>query len=174
MKTSVQGIYAGGDCATVMHKILQKPVYIPLGTNANKQGRLIADAILEKDVKFYALGTAMMRCLNLELAKTGVTQSEAQSAGINAKVTIVQTKTHARYFPHPSPITIKLCFEEATRVLLGAQLMGENECAWRINVLACAINCKMSARDLGFLDLGYAPPFASVWDAIQIAANSIK
>lgn len=175
METSLPGIYAAGDCSTVLHKLLGKPVYIPLGTNANKQGRFAADAILGEDRPFdNALGTAMLRCVDLELAKTGLTEAEAKAAGFDAKSATVQTKTHARYYPAPRPITIKLCYEAGSHRLLGAQLMGRGESAWRIDLLACAVDRGMRAEELGQLDLGYAPPFASVWDAVQVAANVIK
>lgn len=175
MQTSVPEIYAAGDCSTVMHKILRQPVYIPLGTNANKQGRLVADVVLGKRAGFEnALGTAMLRCLDLELAKTGVTEQEAKAAGMKVSAVTVTANSHARYYPEPVPLTIKLCYDPDTRVLLGAQLMGKKECAWRVDVFACAIDRGMRAEELGFLDLGYAPPFASVWDAIHIAANAIK
>lgn len=175
MRTSAPDIYAAGDCSTVIHKILKRPVYLPLGTNANKQGRLVADAILGRPVRFdNALGTTMLRCLDLELAKTGITESEAWEAGIEVGTVTVTHISHARYFPDPVPITIKLCFDPATCVLLGAQLMGRKECAWRVNVFAVAIDRGMRAEELGFLDLGYAPPFATTWDAIQVAANAVK
>ena len=69
---------------------------------------------------------------------------------------------------------MKLCYERRSGRLLGAQVMGRGESAWRINVFACAINEGMTAAQLGALDLGYAPPFSSVWDAVQIAANAVK
>jgi NADPH-dependent 2,4-dienoyl-CoA reductase/sulfur reductase-like enzyme len=175
MRTSVPDVYAAGDCATVMHKILKRPVYIPLGTNANKQGRLVADAVLGSPVRFdTALGTAMLRCLDLELAKTGITEQEARAAGIEVGTVTVKHVSHAPYFPEPYPITIKLCYDPSTRVLLGAQLMGKRECAWRVDIFAVAIDRGMRAEELGFLDLGYAPPFSTVWDAVQIAANAVK
>jgi NADPH-dependent 2,4-dienoyl-CoA reductase/sulfur reductase-like enzyme len=175
MQTSVPDVYAAGDCATVMHKILKRPVYIPQGTNANKQGRLVADVILGQQTGFEnALGTSMIRCLDLELAKTGVTAREAKAASMQAETVTIQSNSHARYYPDPVPLTIKLCYDPATRVVLGAQLMGRKECAWRVDVFACAVDRGMRAEELGFLDLGYSPPFSSVWDAIHIAANAIK
>ncbi|MGI6412284.1 MAG: CoA-disulfide reductase [Syntrophomonadaceae bacterium] len=175
MQTSIPDIHAAGDCSTVIHKILKRPVYIPLGTNANKQGRLLGDVILGRKVRFEnSLGTVMLRCLDLEMAKTGISEREARENGIEIGTITVTANSHARYYPDPSPITIKLCYEPANKRLLGAQLMGKKECAWRVDVFACAIDRGMTAEELGFLDLGYAPPFASVWDAIHIAANAIK
>ena len=135
----------------------------------------MGDVVLGKPARFEnSLGTAMLRCLDLELAKTGITEQEAKMAGIKVGTVTVTANSHARYFPEPVPLTIKLCYDPASRVLLGAQLMGKKECAWRVDVFACAIDRGMRAEELGFLDLGYAPPFASVWDAIQIAANAVR
>ncbi len=178
MASSAPNVYAAGDCAAVMHRLLKKPVYLPLGTNANKQGRYAADAILGRPAAGYggALGTAMLRCVTLELAKTGVTETEARQAGLDAAAITVTAVSHAVYYtdPAPVPITVKLCYERRSGRLLGAQVMGRGESAWRINVFACAISEGMTAAKLGALDLGYAPPFSSVWDAVQIAANAVK
>lgn len=95
-------------------------------------------------------------------------------AGYDAHSITVQANSHARYYPNPVSLTLKLCYERTTKRLLGGQIMGTGEAAWRIDILACAIDCGMTAAQLGRLDLGYAPPFSSVWDAVQIAANAIK
>lgn len=175
METSVADVYAAGDCTTVWHKLLNKPMMIALGTNANKQGRLAGDSVLGKPVHFdRALGTSMLRCMGLEFAKTGLGETECKASNIPYKTKTVQTRSHARYYPDPSTLTIKLCYRENDHVLLGAQIMGAKEAAWRIDTFACAIDQGMTTEELGFLDLGYAPPFASVWDAIQIASNASK
>lgn len=175
MQTSVADVYAAGDCATVWHKLLDKPMMIALGTNANKQGRLAGDSVLGKPVHFQrALGTSMLRCMGLELGKTGLGEEECRKNGIACKTSTVQSRSHARYYPNPQTLTIKLCYRAEDHVLLGAQIMGAQEAALRIDVFACAIDQGMTTQELGFLDLGYAPPFASVWDAIAIAANASK
>lgn len=175
MRTNMEGVYAAGDCSTVVHGVTGQPAYIPLGTNANKQGRYVADAILGGGQPFTgALGTAMIRCMELELAKTGLSEEEAKAAGFDAATSSITANSHARYYPNPVPIDIRLCYEVGTKRLLGAQLCGAGETAWRIDVLACAIDRGMTAPELGRLDLGYAPPFASVWDAVSRAANAIK
>lgn len=178
METSVPDVYAAGDCATVVHRILQTPAYLPLGTNANKQGRFAADSILGKVNGAYggALGTAMLRCVTLELAKTGITEKEAASAGMNAASILVSAPSHAPYYTDPAPVEVKilLTFERESGRILGAEVMGRGESAIRIDVFASAITAGMTVGEIGAMDLGYAPPFASVWDAIQIAANAAK
>lgn len=175
METSIPDVYAAGDCATVWHKLLDRPVMIALGTNANKQGRLAGDSVRGKPVCLKrALGTSMLRCMGLEFAKTGLGEIECEQNHIPYKTMTVQTRSHARYYPDPATLTIKLCYREPDHVLLGAQIMGAKEAAWRIDTFACAIDREMTTEELGFLDLGYAPPFAGVWDAIQIASNASK
>lgn len=175
METSQKDVYAAGDCATAWHRLLEKPAYIALGTNANKQGRLAGDAILGKQVCFdRALGTSMLRCMELELAKTGLGEEDAKVAGIACKFCTVKTRSHARYYPDVTELTIKLCYREEDHVILGAQIMGAKEAVQRINIFALAIDRGMTTQELGFVDLGYAPPFSSVWDAVHIAANACK
>lgn len=175
MRTSDPDIYAAGDCATVMHRVLKKPVYLALGTNANKQGRLAGDSMLGKPVCFdRPLGTSMLRLMGLEFACTGLNEKTAKAQGIAYKANTVTARSHAGYYPDPAIITVKLIYDRSTKVILGAQLMGAKETALRIDVFACAIDRGMTTAELGFLDLGYAPPFASVWDAILVAANASK
>lgn len=175
MGTSISDVWAAGDCASVYHKLLDKPVYIALGTYANKQGRLAGDSILGKPVSFKrALGTSMLRCAGLEFAKTGLGEKECQSNGIAYKVRTVQARSHARYYPDPAMLTIKLCYDPESHVLLGAQIMGKKEAAVRINTFAIAVDQEMTTEELGFADFGYAPPFAGVWDAVAVAANVAK
>lgn len=175
MRTSKPDVYAAGDCATVCHRLTGKPAYIALGTNANRQGRLAGDAVLGKEVCYdRALGTSMLRCMGMEFAKTGFSEKEAKSMDLHYKTRTVQARSHARYYPNPYTVTIKLVYDADSKVILGAQIMGEKEAAWRIDVLACAIDRGMTTEELGYLDLGYAPMFAGVWDAVQIAANAAK
>lgn len=175
MKTSVPDVWAAGDCATIWHKQLDKPMFIALGTNANKQGRLAGDSILGKAVSFKrALGTSMLRVMGLELAKTGLGENDLKMNGIAYKAKTVQTRSHARYYPDPAVLTIKLCYDPETHVLLGAQIMGKKEAAIRIDTFAVAVDQGMTTEELGFVDLGYAPPFAGVWDAVHIASNAAK
>lgn len=175
MKTSVADVYAAGDCASVWHAVLDAPAYLALGTNANKQGRLVGDSMLGKPVEFgRALGSTMVRCMDIELAKTGINEREAVRANIPYKANTVKTLSHAHYYPDAQELTIKLIYRPDDHVLLGAEIMGKAEAALRIDPLAVAIDRKMTTEELGFVDLGYAPPFSGAWDAIHIAANAAK
>lgn len=175
MESSIPGIYAGGDCASVTHKLLDKSVYLPLGTNANKQGRYIGENILGGRRRFRcAIGTAMMKIGALELGRTGLTKQEALAHAMDCSTVTVVGKDHAPYYPGGSDLKIKVAYETETGVLLGAQLLGRQGAALRTDVFAVAISKGMTAMELGETDLGYAPPYAMPWDMVQIACNAVK
>lgn len=175
MRTNIEHIYAAGDCATVRHRLLQEQTYIPLGTNANKQGRIAGENMFGAHKKLMGvLGTAMAKILDLEVAKTGLTEKEAQRHGIPYDVVSVITPNHAPYYPNPTPIKIKLVYHSETKVVLGAQLAGYEGVALRANVFAACIHAGMTAEEIGGIDFGYAPPFSMPWDAVHVAANAVK
>lgn len=175
METGIPGIYAGGDCASVTHRLLNKSVYLPLGTNANKQGRYIGENILGGRRSFCsAMGTAMIKIGDLELGRTGLTKQEALGNSIACETVTVTGKDHAPYYPGAQDLKITIVAAPETGVLLGAQLMGRRGAALRTDVFAVAISQGMTAMELGETDLGYAPPYAMPWDMVQVACNAVK
>lgn len=174
MRSSLPRVYAGGDCASVRHLVLGKDVYLPLGTNANKQGRFIGENILGRNHGFYAVGTAMIKIGDLELGRTGVTEQEAAAHGLLHRSVTVTGKDHAPYYPGGEDIKIKLVYEPGTGVILGAQLIGRQGTALRTDIFAVAVTKAMTVRELGETDLGYAPPYAMPWDIVQVACNAAK
>ncbi|MEG1632467.1 MAG: CoA-disulfide reductase [Oscillospiraceae bacterium] len=177
METGVEDVYAAGDCATVYNKITQKQDYIALGSNANKQGRLVGDALLGLEVHFdRAMGSNMLRVLDIELGKTGVSEKEAKANGMNYGTAMVTAQSHSPYYtaPPPSDLTAKIVYDLDSKVILGAQIMGEREAAMRINIFACAIDRQMTTEELGMLDLAYSPSLTFVWDIEHIVSNVVK
>lgn len=175
MRTSVDDIYSAGDCAQVYSKIKEENVFIPLGTTANKCGRLAGENIMEKHNKYVGtLGSSAIKILDYELARTGLSESEATALALDFKTVFVKAIDHAAYYPNPTPIWIKLIYEEKTNRILGAQAIGEKNVVLRIDMMAIAIHNNMTTMDLGMTDLCYAPPFAGVWDAVHIACNAAK
>lgn len=176
-RTSKEDVFAAGDCATIMHR-LAGDKYIPLATYANKMGRLIGTNIVseEKDwLKFNgALGTGNIKIGNYEAGSTGLSEKEAKSLNKNVKSTLVNANNHSNYYPNQQLITIKLVYDADTFVLYGAQVFGPAEAVLRLQALTTAIYAGLTTQDLGFMDFGYAPPFASTWEAINIAANTAK
>ncbi|GIM29790.1 CoA-disulfide reductase [Clostridium polyendosporum] len=175
MKTNIADIYSAGDCAEVYNKIKEENSFIPLGTNSNKCGRLAGENILGKHIKYVgALGSAAIKVLDYELARTGLSENEAEALAIEYKTVFVKAQDHPAYYPNPTPIWIKLIYEARTNRILGAQAIGKKGAVLRIDMFAIAIHNNMTTMDLGMTDLCYAPPFAGVWDAVHIACNAAK
>lgn len=171
-ETNIKNVYAAGDCATNYHRIKQKNDHIPLGTTANKQGRIAGSNMAGHPLTFKGIvGTSIIKFFDLSLGRTGITEREAKSLNIHYKVQKTKARTHASYYPGSKKITIKIIYHEKTRELLGGEIIGKDGVDKRIDVLAIALFNKMKVDDLIDLDLSYAPPYNSVWDPLQQIAR---
>ncbi len=172
MRTSVDGIWSAGDCAEKFHLVSRRGVAIPLGTHANKEGRVAGINIGGGYETFPGvLGTAVTKVCGLEVARTGLNEREARDAGFSFVTSITESTTRAGYYPDTSNITTKMLAEEHSGLLLGAQIVGQEGAAKRIDVIATALWNRMTVDEMLNLDLSYAPPFAPVWDPVLIAAR---
>ncbi|WP_458414619.1 CoA-disulfide reductase [Schinkia sp. CFF1] len=175
MRTNSKDIYAAGDCAEVYNRATEENAWIPLGTNANKCGRISGANIAGSHMKYVGtLGSAAIKVFNLELARTGMSEIDAQNLAVDYATVFVKSVNHPRYYPNQTPIWIKLIYEKGTKRILGAQAIGPQGVVLRVDVFAVAIHNHMTTDELGMTDLCYAPPFAGVWDAIHIASNAAK
>lgn len=171
-RTDRDGVWSGGDCAEARHLITGAPVNYHLGTIANKAGRVAGINIGGGEARFPgALGTAITKVRELEISSTGLRASDAAAAGLRAVVGEAKGTTAAGYWPDAAPMTIRVAAEEGTGRILGAQVVGGPGAGKRIDVFAAAIWSGMTAQDLAWADLAYAPPFSGVWDLIHIAAR---
>ncbi|HWP91783.1 MAG TPA: CoA-disulfide reductase [Thermodesulfobacteriota bacterium] len=172
METNIPGIYACGDCAEVYHRILRRNVWIPLGDTANKQGRVAGANIAGENLAFPGIiGTAATKLFELELARTGLGEEEAKEEGFDIITSLIEAHTRAHYYPGRKPIMIKLIAERGTKKLIGAQAIGGEGVAKRIDVFATAIWAGLTLDEIAWLDLTYVPPVAPVWDPILVAAQ---
>lgn len=175
MRTNIKDVYSAGDCAQVYHKVMEENTFIPLGTNANKCGRLAGANIAGQHQKYIGtLGSAAIKVCNLEMGRTGLSEFEAKNLAVDYSTVFVKSADHPAYYPDQTFIWIKLICEKRTRRILGAQAIGQKGAVLRIDIFAVAIHNGMSADELGMTDLVYAPPFAGVWDAVHIACNAVK
>jgi NADPH-dependent 2,4-dienoyl-CoA reductase/sulfur reductase-like enzyme len=166
------GVWAAGDCVQTVHLVSGQPVHVPLGTHANKQGRVAGINIGGGYATFPGvIGTAVTKVCELEVARTGLTEKEASAAGYAFVTASVESTSRAGYYPGAATMTVKLIAEKRTGLLLGAQIVGREEAAKRIDSLAIAIWNRMTVEEMTALDLSYAPPFAPVWDPVLIAAR---
>ena len=172
MRTAVDGVWAAGDCVESRHRLSGERVVVALGTHANKQGRVAGINIGGGYATFPGvIGTQVTKVCDLEVARTGLSTEEAEQAGFSFVTASVDSTTKAGYFPGAQPIRIKMLAERRTGRLLGAQLVGRQGAAKRIDTLAVCIWNAMSVDEVLSLDLSYAPPFSPVWDPVLIAAR---
>jgi len=172
MRTLVDRVWAAGDVVETFHLVSDRPVAIALGTHANKQGRVAGINIGGGYATFPGVvGTAVSKICEHEIARTGLTEVEALSAGFAVESVVVESTTRAGYYPGATLMKTKLIAERRSGRLLGAQIIGEEGAAKRIDGLAIALWNQMTVSDMAGLDLSYAPPFAPVWDPVLIAAR---
>ena len=174
MATSADGVWAAGDCAEIFHRVSRRPVAIALGTHANKEGRVVGVNATGGSLEFPGvIGTAVTKLCDYEIGRTGLTEREAAEAGFASMSEKIEATSRAGYYPGSSEITVKLVAELGTGRLLGAQVVGREGAAKRVDVLAAAIWNEMTAHEFSQVDLGYAPPFSPVWDPVLVAARQI-
>ena len=168
-------VFTAGDCAVAHSLVLDKPVYLPLATVANKQARMLADKLAGKETYLKGfLGSSCLKVLDYELACTGISEQTATNYGLPAKSSLIHDKNQTDYYPGQEDITIKLIYHADTHVLLGGEILGKKGVVGRADALAVAISAGMTTEQLGYLDFCYAPPFARTWDALNVAGNVAK
>ena len=173
MATGLPHVWAAGDCVVTPHRLLGT-TYLPLGTTAHKQGRVAGENAIGGDTAFAgSLGTQVVKVFDLVAARTGLREHEALQAGYSPASTQSSPDDHKAYYPGAHPITIRVTGDTETGRLLGAQLVGARgtETAKRVDTYATALFHGMTVDNLNELDLSYAPPLGSPWDAVQMAAQ---
>ncbi len=174
MRTSAEDVFAAGDCATTTHSITGGETWIPMGSTSRKQGRVAAENMSGGDAEFPGvLGTAVVKCFDMTLGRTGLSAGEARDAGFDPVTVDVEAETLHSYYPGRGKMLLRLTADGAGGRLLGAQVAGSLRAAVdkRLDVLAMAIGAGMSSEDLQYADLAYAPPYSTVVDVPGIAGN---
>ena len=172
-------IWAAGDCVVTKDRVTGDLIHVPLGTHANKQGMVAADSIAadllgsEPQLTFPGIvRTAITKFCALEISRTGLGERQAADAGFDPVAVSIETTNFAGYMPDPDRMTVVMIADRASRRVLGAQIVGGEDSALRIDVAATALAAGLTVDDVVMLDLAYAPPFSSVWSPIQVAARA--
>ena len=178
MRTNLPDVYASGDCVEQFHVVTGKPVWRPLGSTANKTGRIAGDSVTGGDLAFRGvLGTGIFQVFGMAVAQTGLTEREARAEGVDV-VVCHNIKPDKPDYMHGRDMVIKGVADRATGRLLGAQIVGFEGVDKRIDVFATAITFKAKVEDLAHLDLAYAPPFSTTKDPViytgMILENAIR
>jgi len=172
MQTSNPDIFAVGDCVESIDLLTGKPCFIPLGSTANKQGRVAANNICGcRDSFPGVLGSTVCKVFDFNVGRTGLGEAQAKEAGFDIVTLLSPAPDKAHFYPEAKPIFIKLIADRQSRRLLGLQAIGPGVVDKRIDVAATAITAKMTVDQVANLDLCYAPPYSPAMDNILTAAN---
>ena len=172
MHTNLPHIYACGDCAEKTSLITGKKIWIPLGSTANKEGRVAAINLSGGDEDFDGiLGSSVVRCLALTMSMTGLTENRAKQLGFEPICAVVTKYDKVGYMPDVNNITLKLVADKRTGLLLGGQAVGAGDADKRINTLTAALIGKLTVDEFTRNDLTYAPPFSPTIDPLLNAAQ---
>lgn len=175
MVTNVPDIYAAGDCVETRHRLIKRPVFMPLGTTAHKQGRVAGENAVGGRAEFQgSLGTQVVKIFDLVVARTGLRDQEAIREGFDPLTVDSESWDHKLYYPGATKVRIRLTGDRKTHKVLGAQIVGSYgaEVSKRTDVIATALFNDMKVEDLNHLDLSYTPPLSSPWDPVQLAAQA--
>ncbi|MFO7860449.1 MAG: FAD-dependent oxidoreductase [Desulfosalsimonas sp.] len=173
METNLADIYAAGDCAETRHRLLDRNLWLPLGTTAHKQGKVAGENAAGKKSQFAGcLGTQCVKIFSLVAARTGLKQSEAEAEGFSPLSADIRVPDHKAYYPGAKDLCIRITGDAETGKLLGAQIVGAHgtEVSKRIDIFAAALHHFMGVNEICDLDLSYTPPLSSPWDPVQMAA----
>jgi len=173
METNLAGVYAAGDCAEAWHVVTGRPCYIPLGTTANRMGRIAGACAAGLRESFKGVvGTSIVRIGRLGFAMTGLSTADARRAGFDPVSVVISAPDRPKYF-QGRETTVMLAADRLSRRLLGGWVCGSSEVAGRIDTLAAALTGRMCVEELEQLDLAYTPPFAPAADPLLVAARRL-
>ena len=177
LKTSDPNIYAGGDCIELEHLMSGEYVNMPLGSLANRQGRIIANNISGKNEHFSGVvGNFCLKAFDMGIARAGLTVEQAREAGFNPESAMVTQSDRAHFYPTAKIMFIQLVADKDTRRVLGIQAMGENIDAVkaRVDAVAALLPHNPNLEEISSLEVCYAPPFSSAMDIVNTAGNVLQ
>lgn len=174
MLTSDDDIYSAGDCADSYHVVTGEKTWIPLALRANRAGWAVADSLAGKEVQLDGVaGTAVFKVFDLQVARTGLSFDEARNYGFDPEEISIESRSRAHAHPGSTTIYAQMVGDKKSGRLLGAQLVGAEGVAHRINAAAVALHQRMTVQSFSQCDLSYAPPFGPVWDPLLTASNQL-
>jgi NADPH-dependent 2,4-dienoyl-CoA reductase/sulfur reductase-like enzyme/rhodanese-related sulfurtransferase len=175
LQTNDPDIYAGGDCVENKNLVTGAATFVPLGSTANKHGRVIGSNVTGGHETFPGIvGTGMVKVFDYSVGRTGLGEPEARARGYDVVTALVAGPDHVNYMPGFRDVVLKLIADRKTGRVLGGMGTGKGELAKRIDVLATAITFGATVESLAALDLAYAPQFNTAMDILHGAANTIR
>jgi NADPH-dependent 2,4-dienoyl-CoA reductase/sulfur reductase-like enzyme len=174
METNIPDVYACGDCVETVHRVTGKKTWIPLAPTANKMGYVAGTNLSHGRLQFPGvIGTAFTKAFDLHVGRTGLTEAQAISHDFDPISATITARSRAHYYPQGKELIVKVIADRSSKQLLGVQCVGTEAVTGHTNAIAPLLAAHATVEELFFSDLGYAPPFAQVWDPFIIAARVI-
>ncbi|MFB6101136.1 MAG: FAD-dependent oxidoreductase [Haloplanus sp.] len=171
-RTTLPGVYAGGDVATARHAVTGAETWIPLGLTANRTGRAIGATVAGDPTPVGDVaGTAVVKAFDLECGRVGLVDEAAADASFDPVRETITAESRSGYYPGGDETGVTLVADRSSGRVLGGSIVGRDRAAIRIDTLATAIESDLTVAELERLDLAYAPPFSPVWDPVLVAAK---
>jgi len=172
-RTNDDHVYAAGDCAESTHVVTGDADHVPLALTANRAGRAVGQTVAGEPTPVgETAGTAALKAFDLAVARTGLLDEErAREAGFDPVSSTITTQSRAHYYPGGAEIQVTMVGDRESGRLLGASMVGREGVPKRIDTVAAALHAELTAQQLSYLDLAYAPPFSPVWDPVLTAAK---
>ena len=174
LRTTDESVYAAGDCADAFHVVTGERTWIPLALRANRAGYAVADNVTGGHAQLQGVaGTAVFKVFDMQVARTGLSAAEASNHGFEPVEVMIKGRSRAHAQPGTSDLYVQMVGDRTTGRLLGAQLIGREGAAHRVNAPAVALHKAMTVEEFSQCDLAYAPPFGPTWDPMLIAATQL-
>lgn len=171
METSIENVYAAGDCVQVTNAITGEITLSPLGTTAVRQGIILAKHLTGHDIEFQpVLNSTVSQIGKMEMGAIGITEQEAVNQGIDVVVSRIDSLSRARYYPGSEPLFIKL-IAKTDGTIIGCQMFGQEAVAERVDTMTAIMSQKLKCEDVVSMEFSYAPPLSTVVDPIAQAAE---
>ena len=171
----MRNIYAAGDCATAVNYFTGKDTYLPLGTTANKQGRVAGENAVGGDAIFHGIaGSAITKTFDLYIGRTGLNIQDALKEGYEPVSKTIEVTTRAGYYPDSKKLWVNVIVDKKTKLILGAEIVGGEGVKGRIDLIAFALMLKSTIHDIANYDACYVPPASPVWEPLNIAASQVS
>ncbi len=177
LQSSDPDIYAGGDCVQITNLVTGKPGYYPLGSMANRQGRVIGTNLADGGAEFAgAVGSFVIKLFDISVASSGLSIETAKKEGFDAVSAFVVQFDRAHFYPEKDLIYLELVVEKGTGRVLGIQGVGNTGDGMlaRINAVAAILKYRPTIADISNLELPYSPPFSSAMDVLNALANTAE
>ncbi len=177
LQTSDPNIYAGGDCIEQRHLISGESLVLPLGSLANRQGRVIANNIAGRNEQFKGvIGNFCVKLFDIGVARAGLTVQQARNVGFDPEYALVVQPDRAHFYPTSAIMYLKLIADKKTRQVLGIEALGPNGDAVkaRVDAVAAVLPYKVDCQDISNLEVCYSPPYSSAMDIVNVAGNVLQ